>query len=150
MRALLTSPTSLRVEVTSRRATLCSGRSSPTTTPWSSEAPPCSPPATQPAPPRPQQSTPRSPGWSIPTTAAGTANDIGQKLIRGQITNGTTITFDRSSTGQTLDVAWELVEFTDATSVQHASAAFAAGQTLRDVTISTVDATVPSPSAAQR
>ena len=75
------------------------------------------------------------------STAAGTANNIGQKLIRGRVTNGTTLTFDRSSTGQTLDLAWELVEFTDTTSVQHASVAFASSQTLQDVTITAVDPT---------
>ena len=142
VRALLTSPTSLRVEVTSsasnavqwqvityndavvQRGTtvFAAGDATRTATTAAVDA---------------------AKSWLVysTTTAAGTANDIGQKLIRGQITNGTTITFDRSSTGQTLDVAWELVEFTDATSVQHASAAFAGGQTLRDVTISTVDAT---------
>ncbi len=73
------------------------------------------------------------------TTAAGSANNIGQKLVRGLITNATTLTFDRSSTGQTLDVAWELVEFTDATSVQHASAAFASADTTQNVTITAVD-----------
>ncbi|MGF1666467.1 MAG: tandem-95 repeat protein, partial [Acidimicrobiia bacterium] len=73
------------------------------------------------------------------TTAEGSGTNIGQKLIRGVVTNGTTLTFDRSSTGQTLDVAWELVEFSDATEVQHASVAFANADTSRDVTIAAVD-----------
>ena len=73
------------------------------------------------------------------TTTAGTANDIGQKLVRGLVTSGTTLTFDRSSTGQSLDVAWELVEFTDATDVQHASVAFSSSVTSQDVSITAVN-----------
>ncbi len=75
------------------------------------------------------------------SSASGTSADIGQKLVRGVVTNTTTLTFDRDNTGQTADLTWYLVEFTDATSVQHASEPFGAGETQRDVTITAVDLT---------
>ncbi len=71
-------------------------------------------------------------------SADGTFANIGQKMIRGVITNSTTLTFDRDNTGQTMDLTWFLVEFTDGTIVQHASEAFTSGQTQKDVTISAV------------
>ncbi|MDH5293369.1 MAG: cadherin-like domain-containing protein, partial [Acidimicrobiia bacterium] len=79
--------------------------------------------------------------WLLYTidTAAGTTANIGQKMIRGMVTNGTTLTFDRSSTGQTMNVTWHLVEFTDATQVQHANVAFASSDTTNNVTITSVD-----------
>lgn len=67
----------------------------------------------------------------------GTAADIGQKLVRGVVTNATTLTFDRDNTGQALDLTWYLVEFTDATTVQHGSEAFGGAETQRDVTLPT-------------
>lgn len=73
------------------------------------------------------------------TSATGTAADIGQKLIRGRVTNATTLTFDRSSTGQAVDVQWHLVEFTDDTLVQSGSSAFGTGTTQNDVAITAVD-----------
>ena len=75
------------------------------------------------------------------STVDGSANNIGQKLVRGLVTDPTTLTFDRSSTGQTMDLAWELVEFTDSTEVQHASANFTTSTTTRDVTVAAVDPT---------
>ncbi|MBP1738856.1 MAG: hypothetical protein H6Q48_1149 [Deltaproteobacteria bacterium] len=47
-----------------------------------------------------------------------TGSSIGQDLVRGQITNGTTLTFDRSATGVALNLTWYLVQFTDGTTVQ--------------------------------
>ncbi len=72
------------------------------------------------------------------TSADGTAANIGQKSFRGVIANPTTLTFDRSSSGQTAAISWELVEFTDATSVQHASTTFATSETSKDITIDPV------------
>ncbi len=73
------------------------------------------------------------------STVDGDPNDIGQKLVRGLVSDPTTLTFDRSSTGQTVDLSWELVEFTDDTIVRHASAAFSGTDSVRDVTIAAVN-----------
>ncbi|MEM9561346.1 MAG: hypothetical protein AAGA93_01930, partial [Actinomycetota bacterium] len=73
------------------------------------------------------------------STTAGTTTNIGQKLVRGRITDATTLTFDRSSTGQAVDLRWELIEFTDSTTVQHASASFGTSVSAQGVTISAVD-----------
>lgn len=72
-------------------------------------------------------------------SASGTGSNIGQKLVRGVITNSTTLTFDRDQTGQTMDLTWYLVEFTDGTTIQHNSQSFTSTQTQRDVTISSVN-----------
>ncbi|MFK7918022.1 MAG: LamG-like jellyroll fold domain-containing protein [Ilumatobacter sp.] len=73
------------------------------------------------------------------TSDGGTASDIGQKLIRGRLTDPSTITFDRSNTGQLVSISWFVVEFTDGTEVQHSSAAFGVSDTTVDVTIDPVD-----------
>ena len=57
------------------------------------------------------------------TTADGTTTNIGQKLVRGAITNSTTLTFDRDSTGQTIDLTWYVVAYDDHT-VQKGTQAF--------------------------
>ena len=72
-------------------------------------------------------------------TDDGTATNIGQKGVRGRVTNGTTLTFDRSATGQAMTVAWFAVEFTDATEVQHASSAFPSFTATSNVAITAVD-----------
>ncbi len=71
------------------------------------------------------------------TTDDGTATNIGQKLVRGRITDSTTLTFDRSSSGQAMTVRWYLVEFTDSTEVQRGSAAFASGTSSITATLGT-------------
>ena len=72
------------------------------------------------------------------STADGTAADIGQKLVRGLVTNATTLTFDRNNTGQTMDISWELVQFTGTTTVQRGSAAFGTAALTSNVAISSV------------
>ncbi len=71
-------------------------------------------------------------------SAGGTAADIGQKLVRGEITNSTTLTFTRANTGQAMDMTWFLVEFNDNTTVQKGAANFTSTDTVKDVTISSV------------
>lgn len=48
----------------------------------------------------------------------GTTANIGQKFIRGRITDATTLTFDRANTGQAVNVQYYLIRFTDGTRVQ--------------------------------
>jgi CSLREA domain-containing protein len=82
-----------------------------------------------------------SQAWLLYTysTESGTATNIGQKLVRGLVTNSTTLTFDRANTGTAIEVRYHLVEFTDATSVQHGSANLATAAATANVTIATVD-----------
>ena len=69
----------------------------------------------------------------------GTSTNLGQKHVRGLVQDPTTLAFDRSDTGQTMDLTWYLVEFTDSAEVQHASVAFGASDAQQDVTITAVD-----------
>ena len=62
-------------------------------------------------------------------------------LVRGQLTDATTLTFDRDGTGTTVDVTYYAVEFTDGTSVQRGSESFTTSETQNDVTITSVDTT---------
>ncbi len=79
--------------------------------------------------------------WLIYTyqTNVVSQSNIGEKLVRGVITNSTTLTFDRDQTATTMGLTWYLVEFTDGTTVQHSSESFTSTETQRDVTISSVD-----------
>jgi len=74
------------------------------------------------------------------TSDSGTGTNIGQKMVRGVVTNPTTLTFDRSNTGQAMTLTYYVVEFFDGTSVQSNSAAFLATETQKDVTVTVVDA----------
>lgn len=72
-------------------------------------------------------------------SAAGTSANIGQKMMRGVITNTTTLTFDRGNTGQTINLTWFLIEFTDNTATQRGNRAVIASDVTIDITISSVD-----------
>ncbi len=72
-------------------------------------------------------------------SASGTGTNIAQKMLWGTLTDATTLTFDRASTGQAVDVTWYLVEFTDATTVESGSTQFTTAQTQLDVPIVCVD-----------
>ena len=52
------------------------------------------------------------------SATAGTTSNIGQKLVSGLIADPTTLQFVRLQTGNAVDIAWSLVEFTDAAEVQ--------------------------------
>ena len=86
------------------------------------------------------QSVNTSKSWLIYNfkSDSGTVTNIGQKLVRGEITNGTTLTFDRDNTGQNVNLTWFLVEFADATLVQHDNQSFTNAETQKDVTINGV------------
>lgn len=72
-------------------------------------------------------------------SATGSVSDIGQKLVRGRVTGPTSLTFDRTNVGQAIELDWYLVEFTDATRVQHGSEPFTPSEGQRDVSITMVD-----------
>ena len=54
-------------------------------------------------------------------TTAGTVSNIGQKLVAGVVADSTTVAFQRQATGNTVDIAWSLVEFADSAEVQHSA-----------------------------
>ena len=62
-------------------------------------------------------------------TTDGSGPDIGAKMIRAELTDATTITFDRSvgSTSDVTEIAWQAVELKDASIVWSGTASFAAG-----------------------
>ncbi len=74
-------------------------------------------------------------------TSYSSFTNIGEKLVRGTVTNNTTLTFDRSVSGTSNDLSWYLIEFQDATTVQHSSTSFLSAETSLDVPITAVDPT---------
>ncbi|HJY34608.1 MAG TPA: S24/S26 family peptidase, partial [Vicinamibacterales bacterium] len=65
---------------------------------------------------------------SFTTTGSGT--DMGARLLRGQLFNPTTLVFDRSIAGSPdnlTEIAWQVVELKDGSSVQNGTTSFAAG-----------------------
>src|SRR3989475_8076237 len=74
-------------------------------------------------------------------SASGTGTNIAQKMVWGTVTDAMTLTFDRASTGQVIDLTWYLVEFTDATTVESGSTQLTAAQTQLDVGIACIDTT---------
>jgi hypothetical protein len=74
--------------------------------------------------------------------SAGSGTDIGARLIRAQLTNSTTVTFDRSISGTPDDITeigWQVVELTDGSAVQHGSAAFASATSQVDASVNLTD-----------
>src|SRR3989442_8551944 len=60
-------------------------------------------------------------------------------MVLGTVTDAMTLTFDRASTGQAVDLTWYLVEFTDATTVESGSTQLTTAQTQLDVGVVCVD-----------
>jgi len=48
---------------------------------------------------------------------SGTSTDVGQKMVRAEMSSTTEVLVTRINTGQAMTVEWELIEFTDATTV---------------------------------
>jgi len=72
----------------------------------------------------------------------GTSSDIGQKMVRGVITDSSTLTFDRANSGQAVQLTWFLVEFTAGTTVERGLASFSTVETQRDVTVGGISPTI--------
>ena len=72
----------------------------------------------------------------------GTAANIASKLIRGKFNSATQLIFERDSAGSLAisDLRYEVVEFTDAVTVQEISEAFASSDGQEDATITEVSA----------
>jgi uncharacterized protein (UPF0179 family) len=71
----------------------------------------------------------------------GTNNNIGQKMVRGWLSHGNQITFDRNNTGVALSIAWEVVQLPAGNSVQEGLRNIASAVSSGDVTISSIDTT---------
>jgi len=56
-------------------------------------------------------------------------NGTGNNFLRARVTGPTEITIDRAATGTIIDYSWEVVSFTDGTTVQSGNLAFGTGQT---------------------
>jgi hypothetical protein len=72
----------------------------------------------------------------------GSGSDIGARQLRARLTNSTTITFDRSITGDADDLSqifWQAVELKDGSTVQHGSASFASGTATATAALATVN-----------
>lgn len=67
---------------------------------------------------------------------AGTVANIGQKGVRGVVTNATTLTFTRENTGQVMNCSYQAIEFTDRTQVQAGAQTLASGAATASVTLS--------------
>ncbi len=71
---------------------------------------------------------------------ANSGANIAAGLVRGEIDNATSLTFSRGdSTGQIDAIAWERIEFTDATSVQQVQPSMAPGIATDNFAIASVD-----------
>lgn len=80
---------------------------------------------------------------------AGTGADIGQKLVRGELsTDGTTLTFTRENTGQALELIYFLVEFTDNTNVQRGTVTLSDTELETLIPLSPVDPELAVPTIA--
>ena len=70
----------------------------------------------------------------------GGGPDMGSRVVRAQLTNSTTITFDRGSAGSPdnmTEISWQAVELRDGSTVQRGSASFAAGAAQTTATLVT-------------
>lgn len=73
-------------------------------------------------------------------TSDNTSTNIATRMFQGDVTNSTTLTFDRDSSNGTITatVGYHLVEFTDGTSVQKRTLAYGLTDTQIDETITSV------------
>jgi hypothetical protein len=70
----------------------------------------------------------------------------GRYQVRGELTNGTTLTFARAGTQRQVDIAWFVVSLNDGTTVQRGTATAAGGDNMQDVALSpavTLNRSVP-------
>lgn len=71
---------------------------------------------------------------------SGSGADIGERMMRAQLIDSTTIRFDRDRTGDNIDeIVWQAIEIKDGTTVQHGSARINNGSLQDTVAITTVD-----------
>lgn len=76
------------------------------------------------------------------TAASGASALIGPKMLRAQLTNSTTLTFDRGATDPAMDmpeIGWQAIELKDTSTVQRGSQNFTAGAAQRATAISSVN-----------
>ena len=66
-------------------------------------------------------------------------NGTGVNFLKGRLTLSTELTIDRAVTGNAIDYAWEVIELTDASTVQSGDLAFGASDTTLSATLTAVD-----------
>src|SRR5690606_31024881 len=69
----------------------------------------------------------------------GDPADMDQDLIRGVITDGNTLTFDRTTAGSTVNLTWYTIEFLNGTTIQHGSTNLGSSSNQANETITAVD-----------
>ena len=69
----------------------------------------------------------------------GGGTSTGHNFLRARLTSPTTIVIDRDTNGTTLDYAWEVVEFTDGTTVQSGNLNYSMFETNLTATLTSVD-----------
>lgn len=67
--------------------------------------------------------------------ASNVAGVEGRYQVRGELTNGTTLTFTRARNQRQIDIAWFVVTLNDGTTVQRGTAAVVAGDNMEVVTL---------------
>ena len=74
------------------------------------------------------------------TSDNGTSTNLGQKMVRGEIsTNGTTVTFTRENSGQAIVLSYFVIEFTDDTTVQRGIETIATSELDAQVSLTAVN-----------
>lgn len=66
------------------------------------------------------------------TTDNGATTNMGQAMVRADLTSSTVVTFTRAVTGQTMELHYEIVEYTDDTAVYPTTVNFGTGSTSED------------------
>ena len=75
----------------------------------------------------------------VSTRSSGTGTDIGSGLIRGQLTNATTVTLDRSAANYDVtEISWQVVELKNGTTVQAGTTTLGSGTATATPTLSAV------------
>ncbi len=75
----------------------------------------------------------------VSTRATGSGTDIGSGLVRGTLTNSTTVTLDRSAANYNVtEIAWQAVELKEGSTVQNGSATVASAAASGTVSLTAV------------
>ena len=75
----------------------------------------------------------------VSTHSSGTGTDIGSGLVRGQLTNATTVSLDRSAANYDVtEISWQVVELKDGSTVQAGTTTLGSGTATATVTLSAV------------
>ncbi|MGE3166825.1 MAG: IPT/TIG domain-containing protein, partial [Planctomycetota bacterium] len=72
--------------------------------------------------------------------STGSGSDIGERMFRGQLINGSTVRFDRPVSGDNIEeISWQVVELFDGSAVQRGSTSLGTGVSQTAVSIASVE-----------